>query len=690
MGFFGDLKADWDEFRNDPLGEVGDLGSQIVGVPSKLLGEAFPQEGEEELAAAAKSAEASAASYQELVDIAKEQWADYKEFFGPESTLGKANIAGLLDAIENFGPGSDVVQMLLGQLFAQNEFFGPESEISKLQRDDFKLYSEIFGPGSELLARQLEDSRLISDLTGPGSDQFRRQLEDFRRFSELTGPQSTLFQGLVGEAEITPERITAARARATADVESEYTRALDEQERRNLLMGIDPSSPAAQAQRQRLQLGRSTQRVGASNTAALNERRYRTGLGLNISSTGLAALGPAPTAVLSPTPTPGLAPVPTAQIGQSPSFFLPNPAPGSFLATGAMQGILGAGQGLGSLAGTQYAGAGVANQPSPFFPNFNFTVKEGGHIRRGFGLNSGRISVPRLPGAGNPEDRVLIPAEAHRADEGGRITGPGTETSDSVPALLSTNEYVIPAFATTFYGTDKFDKMVEKARQGSPDTPRRIAGEPPQAPGFGMMGGQHGGQVEDGEFKELYGLKHGGEVHPEEPPKVEQPTRVDRFFEHLGDVAEDLPGNIRDALQKLLEFTSIGEPVGRHMRGAADGGSVIDTRGAATRRGFGLRPWPVRSAGGGIVPVRGYDPRSMPALSDFTMEDLTALARIQKEIIDDEEETSPPPGLGLNNLGAIERPRSGAEVMGSILSVGFGGNRRNQGRNQRIQVTIPL
>lgn len=42
---------------------------------------------------------------------------------------------------------------------------------------------------------------------------------------------------------------------------------------------------------------------------------------------------------------------------------------------------------------------------------------------------------------------------------GGHIRGPGTETSDSIPALLSDNEYVIRAAAVRKYGVGTFDRM---------------------------------------------------------------------------------------------------------------------------------------------------------------------------------------------------------------------------------------
>jgi cell wall-associated NlpC family hydrolase len=51
----------------------------------------------------------------------------------------------------------------------------------------------------------------------------------------------------------------------------------------------------------------------------------------------------------------------------------------------------------------------------------------------------------------------------HGLAEGGHVTGPGTETSDSILAMLSHNEYVIPAHIVRKYGVGFFDEMIGKS-----------------------------------------------------------------------------------------------------------------------------------------------------------------------------------------------------------------------------------
>ena len=52
-------------------------------------------------------------------------------------------------------------------------------------------------------------------------------------------------------------------------------------------------------------------------------------------------------------------------------------------------------------------------------------------------------------------------AKALHMQNGGPVNGPGTSTSDSIPAKLSKGEYVIPAHIVAQKGTDFFDKMID-------------------------------------------------------------------------------------------------------------------------------------------------------------------------------------------------------------------------------------
>lgn len=59
---------------------------------------------------------------------------------------------------------------------------------------------------------------------------------------------------------------------------------------------------------------------------------------------------------------------------------------------------------------------------------------------------------------------------AHLFAQGGRVFGPGSATSDSIPAFLSNGEYVIKAAAAQKIGYDNLDELNENGRLGSGQT----------------------------------------------------------------------------------------------------------------------------------------------------------------------------------------------------------------------------
>jgi hypothetical protein len=75
---------------------------------------------------------------------------------------------------------------------------------------------------------------------------------------------------------------------------------------------------------------------------------------------------------------------------------------------------------------------------------------------------------------------------------GGRVSGPGTGTSDSIPAMLSNGEYVIRASSVQAIGTPMLDSINRMAMGGLATTyniPTKSLGVSP------MMGYNKGGSV---------------------------------------------------------------------------------------------------------------------------------------------------------------------------------------------------
>lgn len=85
---------------------------------------------------------------------------------------------------------------------------------------------------------------------------------------------------------------------------------------------------------------------------------------------------------------------------------------------------------------------GAEQQPDPAMMN----MKDGGYVRN-----------MRDGGYVGPGDN---------AAQGGKVVGPGTSRSDSIPINVSAGEYVIPAHIVQMKGKEFFDKMLENYRPG--------------------------------------------------------------------------------------------------------------------------------------------------------------------------------------------------------------------------------
>lgn len=98
---------------------------------------------------------------------------------------------------------------------------------------------------------------------------------------------------------------------------------------------------------------------------------------------------------------------------------------------------------------------------------------DGIHAQKDIHLNVTTKQIVLNPSLGKP--RVVHPYT------GGRIIGPGTGTSDSIPAMISNGEYVIRAAAVDHYGSAIFDQLNGMRFAGGGRvggrTPRSIGGE---------------------------------------------------------------------------------------------------------------------------------------------------------------------------------------------------------------------
>lgn len=152
------------------------------------------------------------------------------------------------------------------------------------------------------------------------------------------------------------------------------------------------------------------------------------------------------------------------------------------------RGYPGASAGSSQLAGGNYAGAnnsmnqtqGIVNQgamiPGQYYGNaMNANNSAAGNLNMGFQNQFANYNAQSMQSAA-----ILNAAGAYygRADGGdmkrdGAIKGPGTGISDSIPAMLSDGEYVIPADVVKQKGVQFFDKLLEKHHMPAAEQKRR-------------------------------------------------------------------------------------------------------------------------------------------------------------------------------------------------------------------------
>lgn len=112
-------------------------------------------------------------------------------------------------------------------------------------------------------------------------------------------------------------------------------------------------------------------------------------------------------------------------------------------------------------------------------------------------LSSKFVITPTITlGDVSSTDAGMSSVQASRFATGGKVTGPGTGTSDSILARLSNGEYVLRAAAVRQYGTALLDRMNGLHMPAFADggVVETVAGMAPQFPNLGRMVLESGGQ----------------------------------------------------------------------------------------------------------------------------------------------------------------------------------------------------
>lgn len=322
------------------------------------------------------------------------------------------------------------------------------TEIARIQQQTAADQLE-WGKEQDAMNREVLDQVLAVQLPAM-RDQFENARSDRQRWETMFKPLEDQF---VQEAKDydSPERREQQRGMAIADVNTQFDAA-----RRNSLSrlesyGVDPS----QTRNAALDIGVRTQQAAAQAGAATRSD-------LGVEERGRALRGQA------------------IQLGR-----------GVVGGVGAQYaGAVGAGAaGVGGSATTTGAGIGALQSGLPFSSQALQGYGQGANIlSQGYGNELTGWDMQQQQLAGNLQaigtgvgmaagikdggyidgGRAIDPnvIEGQFEDVTDKVEGPGTGTSDEIPALLSNGEYVIPADVVRAKGEEFFDRLLEQYHDG--------------------------------------------------------------------------------------------------------------------------------------------------------------------------------------------------------------------------------
>ena len=145
-------------------------------------------------------------------------------------------------------------------------------------------------------------------------------------------------------------------------------------------------------------------------------------------------------------------------------------------------------------------------------------------------------------------------------DEEGSVEGPGTGTSDSIPANLSDGEFVFTAKAVKQLGVDKLRKMMAKAEEDYDEADNKQ-----QFAQMGDVGFAAGGLLTKEDFPEgSYAIEDEGTSTGELTPGIGKETLQPRGNPHIGE--EPIMGKNR-LYEEALSSPRAQQPVGKQGLG---------------------------------------------------------------------------------------------------------------------------
>ena len=123
-----------------------------------------------------------------------------------------------------------------------------------------------------------------------------------------------------------------------------------------------------------------------------------------------------------------------------------------------------------------------------------------------------------------------IPADeigmANEFTEDGKVSGPGTGTSDSIPARLSDGEFVVTAKAVKQIGVDKLRKMMEKAEKEYDNAMYQQEAKQMEDTGYAI-----GGLLD--QARKQYANMESAVAEYQQPMEMQQPTNVNGMGQQM-------------------------------------------------------------------------------------------------------------------------------------------------------------
>jgi hypothetical protein len=277
------------------------------------------------------------------------------------------------------------------------------------------------------------------------------------------------------------ENIAAARGRAQAGVQQQFDAAAGQSQRALQRMGINPNSGKFLALQHQLQQSKALATAGAANNA--DEQRRQGAIGLRQNAANLAQGFPAQ-ATGQANSSVGAG---QAAVGGNGAIAAQNNALGGMALNGMGQaaGIYGSAAGgyqnlFGNISNNMNAiganaSANAAGWGNLLGTSLNAAQKNWGGTNFSSSYNGAGSTGTGMGNAGAGDYAAW--GQANGYANGGKIEGPGTGTSDSVPAVngdtgqpirLSDGEYIVSADVVKAKGVEFFDRLQKKHHKHVP------------------------------------------------------------------------------------------------------------------------------------------------------------------------------------------------------------------------------